>query len=406
MKKSFLLIGVFAIAALFNACKTTDPADAPITAVKLQPAEATLAPGDQIRLSPVSEPEGTKGKYVWSSSNDSVATVSDNGTVTAMNYGEAVITCKETNSNIEAKAKITVVEYYKTLAFTQCYLGIKDYDSINTVDYHHSTYGDFKVHLCKGVVELFSEGFYVNADRKLDGTETGAIVALETPIAIALAKDNPGTKVATDFPNGVMFSLGQYVVGDYANPSWHQAAKGAIDEAKYIAGMQLWVDNFNKAGKWTNEGYELFQKAVSDAVSGTLLKFLVYDCSTEDPTNCGYYYYSMSAPDALITKAEIEVEGDQGSSPEMNVVSYLNMDAQFLDGDWGMELGFNKDSALEIKSNKLIYIDPINYTHGTKPQSTLGESHNGVRLTVDHAILPGEQVQVKLPDNFTLRTRK
>lgn len=403
MKKSFLLIGVLAIATLFNACK---PIEESITSVKLQPEEATLAPGDQIRLSASVEPNNLKGTFKWSSSNDSVATVSDNGTVTAMNYGEAYITCEETKSQKKAQAKITVVDYYKTLAFTQCYLGIMDLDSINTVDYHHSTYGDFKVHVCKGMVELFSEGFYVNAERKLDGSEIGATVAIETPVAIALPKDNPGTKIATEFPNGVMFSLGSYVVGDYASLSWHQGLKGAINEAKYIAGMQLWVDDYNKAGKWTNEGYELFKKAVEESVSGTVLKYLVYDCASDDPTDCGYYYYSMSAPDAIILKAEIEVEGDQGSSPEMNVVSYLNMDAQFLDGSWGMDIGYNADSALVINGNKLIYHDPFNYTHGTKPENTLAESYNGVSLMVDHTVLPGEQVKVKLPDNFSLRVRK
>jgi hypothetical protein len=405
MKKSFLLIGILAVATLFNACNK-NPEDAAITSVKLQPEEVTLAPGDQVRLSVIVEPSQAKGTYVWTSSNEEVATVSDNGTVIAINLGEAVITCEETTSKIKAQSKITVVDYYKTLAFTQCYLGIPDWDSINTIDYHHDTYGDFKVHVCKGVVELFSEGFYINADRKLDGTEKGAIVLLETPVALALAEDNPGTKIAQDFPNGVVFSLGFYGVGDYAATSWHQALKGSIDEAKYIAGMQLWVDDYNKAGKWTQEGYELFQKAVEDAVSGTVLKFLVYECAQDDPTDCGYYYYSMGAPDALITKAEISVTGDEGSSPEMNIVEYLNMDAQFLDGDWGMELGYTADSALEIKSNKLIYIDPINYTHGTKPENTLAQSFNGVKLSVDHAILPGEKVQVKLPDNFTLRTRK
>ncbi len=405
MKKSFLLMGVLAVAMLFNACKPPS-GDATVTAVKLQPDAATLAVGDQIRLSVSVEPQGAKGKFVWTSSNDSIATVSDNGTVTAMNLGEAIITCEETGSKIKAQAKITVEEYYKTLAFTQCYLGIMDLDSINTVDYHHSTYGDFKVHVCQGVVELFSEGFYVNADRKLDGAERGAIVRLEAPVAMALAEDNPGTKVATDFPNGVMFSLGKYVVGEYATPSWHQAQRGVIDDAKYIAGMQLFVDDYNKNGKMTQTGYEYFKKAVEDAVSGAILQFFVYDCSDEDPTDCGYYYYSMSAPDAIITKAELEVEGDEGSSPEMNVISYLDMDAQYLGGDWGLELGYNADSALVIKNDKVLYLDPYKYTFGTKPASVLGESHNGVRLVVDHAIRPSEQVKVKLPENFTLRVRK
>lgn len=68
--------------------------------------------------------KGTKA-IKWTSSDKSVATVSKKGKVTAVNYGTAVITAKDSN-NKTYKCKISVVPKNRSIVFQMLYVAVND----------------------------------------------------------------------------------------------------------------------------------------------------------------------------------------------------------------------------------------------------------------------------------------
>lgn len=79
----------------------------PLTAIRLSAASAALVPGDTCTLAATAEPENATGfKVTWRSSDDAVASVSDDGMVTAQGIGQAVILAS--CGDVSAECTITV----------------------------------------------------------------------------------------------------------------------------------------------------------------------------------------------------------------------------------------------------------------------------------------------------------
>ena len=74
----------------------------PVAGVTLNKTSANLAVGDTLSLTATVAPTNATNKTVtWSSSNPLVATVSDDGVVTAVGAGEAIITATATNGTTD-----------------------------------------------------------------------------------------------------------------------------------------------------------------------------------------------------------------------------------------------------------------------------------------------------------------
>lgn len=82
--------------------------------LQLTPAKATLyvgsdGVGESIALVALVRPEGAEGALSWKSSKSAVASVDENGVVTAHKAGTAVITCRTNDgSNLKRTCNITV----------------------------------------------------------------------------------------------------------------------------------------------------------------------------------------------------------------------------------------------------------------------------------------------------------
>ncbi len=77
--------------------------------VILSIAEKTIFKGENFTLTPEVYPESAANKAVtWSSSKPAVATVDENGKITPVSNGSAVITCKTVEGGYTAQCKITV----------------------------------------------------------------------------------------------------------------------------------------------------------------------------------------------------------------------------------------------------------------------------------------------------------
>lgn len=112
MKKTLILTTVLCFAALLSSCKKDDgPSTVPVQSVSVSPATLTLEVGNTSTLTAtVSPTDATEGKVVWTSSNEAVATVSEDGLVSAVAEGSATVTA--TAGGVSGSSAITVSAAY------------------------------------------------------------------------------------------------------------------------------------------------------------------------------------------------------------------------------------------------------------------------------------------------------
>ena len=91
-----------------------------ITAIELDKQTAVVIEGETLQLKAIITPEDATNKVVsWASSNPNVATVDENGLVTAIGLGNAMITAVTTDgSNLSAMCRVTVTSLSATNGFT------------------------------------------------------------------------------------------------------------------------------------------------------------------------------------------------------------------------------------------------------------------------------------------------
>lgn len=89
-----------------NGTLTVTPVPVPATSITLNTASQKLETGKSFQLTATVAPANTSDKVVWSSSNEAVAKVAADGTVTAVKVGTAVITA--TAGSVKATCTVTV----------------------------------------------------------------------------------------------------------------------------------------------------------------------------------------------------------------------------------------------------------------------------------------------------------
>ena len=117
MKKMWKALAVLTAIALFGsaftACKSDDDGDddVSVTGVSLDKPSAELEVGGTLTLTPTIEPaNATNPNVSWSSSDENVATVDENGTVTAKAVGTADIIVTTEDGGKTATCTVTVKE--------------------------------------------------------------------------------------------------------------------------------------------------------------------------------------------------------------------------------------------------------------------------------------------------------
>lgn len=108
MKRKTLLFTVVALLSL-SGCTTT-PTKVEVDSIKLNETSKTLTVDDTFQLTATVSPEDATDKTVtWSSSKDDVASVSEEGMVTALKAGTTTITVtSKSNNTVKATCNITV----------------------------------------------------------------------------------------------------------------------------------------------------------------------------------------------------------------------------------------------------------------------------------------------------------
>ena len=410
MKKVlFLAASVLGSALLLTGC--TEPVNnTEVTGITVTPSSYTFTLGDDpLRLSCALEPKGVDATIEWESSNEEVATVDGVGKVTALNLGEATITATVKGTDKKAECKIVVKSLEENLKFTEAYIGIMDYDSVNTVVYEHSQLGKINVHVGTGRVQLFTEGLYFNASGKLDGAKRGGWIYISTPIALAYADENKDNPNMAQYQNGVSFSLGSFAIdlekADTVETKWHHAQKGYNDDNVFTSYLSKWVESFNKEGKFTQENYQDFAYAGIYGFGGTQLTLKEY--ATDEEGESSYEAYPNwlweYTPNGIVTSGELYVSGEKGSSEHMTKIDYMNVNVKFVDTDTiGIPGAYFavENNQYVLKSTGVEFGKEVNYLTGEKP----AQAPAGISIFVDH-ILPRvsdnemEGKAIALPNN-------
>lgn len=106
----FLLTGL--ILACLSACgsdepDSTKPGDVTVQSVSVTPDETTLQIGQTVQLKAAITPAEAVAEVDWTTSDAAVATVAEDGTVTAVSVGTATVTASAGGKT--AKCTVTVI---------------------------------------------------------------------------------------------------------------------------------------------------------------------------------------------------------------------------------------------------------------------------------------------------------
>ena len=207
MKKNFVLpvlAAVAAVALVFTGCNPDDPEPVKVSSITVSPLTATLEIDETVTLSAVVAPANAENAtYTWSSSDETKATVTSAGVVTAKGAGEVIITATANDgSNVKGSATITVspvpvvptvaIAFAENLSLAE----VNTFDYSEIVDEEGAPVEDLSVvvstpgSIGKITLKLTTDVEVINAALTgmeiADGFELGALEA-ESPVAVALA---------------------------------------------------------------------------------------------------------------------------------------------------------------------------------------------------------------------------
>ena len=121
MKRLLPFIALAAVTVLSVFSCQQEPEEIRVSSISLSKSTLELTVGDQASLDATISPDNATNKKIsWSSSKESVATVTPDGIVEAVSAGTAFITARSEDSGVNAKCEITVKE--KVISVTRIFL--------------------------------------------------------------------------------------------------------------------------------------------------------------------------------------------------------------------------------------------------------------------------------------------
>ena len=107
MKKLSFFAILVSMALVFTACPGPDDPEVRVESITIYPAILSLVIEETGQLTATLAPEGVIAEITWSSSNTAVATVNNNGLVTAVSVGSATITATADGRTAEVPVGVT-----------------------------------------------------------------------------------------------------------------------------------------------------------------------------------------------------------------------------------------------------------------------------------------------------------
>lgn len=215
---------------------TTEPTAEPTTVIypsrlELNKSSLTLGIGEKYTL--LKNTDGSDYPFDFSSSNSSIATVDNKGTITAVSCGTATVTCLSKNG-LKANCKVTVGKMAQsvTLNKTSLTLGVGEKFDLNsyipdgTVAYFRLYYSDNSevAHVEKsgGMVTAKKQGTSKITCKLYNGAiATCTITVKAAPSSVSLSVSNQTVKVGDDFTISEKTNSGSYAY----NFTWSSSNK-------------------------------------------------------------------------------------------------------------------------------------------------------------------------------------
>ena len=314
--------------AFTAACQVTVEAKPVVTSVSLNVTTLELVVGRTAVLEPGFVPEDAQNKDVtWSSSNEAAATVDENGKVTAVAAGTAVITVTTAEGGLTAECTVTVTDKTEisnnTFSVDQAAEGVpvinnSDYTLKLDMDAEKGTIRSAAIYDTEGNVAEEIDSYMVNivTDYDTDGKTPKTFYTLVFTDGKWDTSYDSGTKGAYEY-KGVEYFVAGGVVNQNANgliytgaDGWRFLAAGHVvtgyEGLVMYADKWFWIDANGKC----DENYAAI-------VDWNGAKFLVhggrlrtdYTGFTYDPQNPGTWYHITAGQvwgDGVITDKSIE----------------------------------------------------------------------------------------------------
>ncbi len=288
------------------------------------------------------------GKFTWTSEDESVATVTSRGEITAEGYGTTNIVCTEA-SGAKATCKVNVVTMLETFkSFPTASVAIPEVKDNTMYDLFKIKLDDMedsvmvRAYLAETAIRLFSEGtYYANGSGELTGPEMMAMMYIP---AFVYYIDHTTCPEAVEEGKHVINGL----TSRYFETTMDTVANGLVPSI--VNNEAYWTHITAAAEAWTNGDTQSYYKecmlASSEGVTGAALTIYKYDA--ED----GYQPVSWM-PDAIITRAKIGLIGNE----DYEYMYYVNgaVEIQPILGDYGLGVYVEEDDfgTMTIKSEKM-----------------------------------------------------
>ena len=171
---------------IFQTYVTEMPAYNKVTGINLDKEELYISIGENLKINAYIEPANANNtKINFKSDDEKIATIDENGVITAQKEGETIIyAISEENENIKAKCKITVVRKMQEAEVQFTVPLILNNLDVSGIDYNQNTVGDIKNNIISNLEivivnsnnEILSDDAIIGTGNKIQVKEDGKIL--------------------------------------------------------------------------------------------------------------------------------------------------------------------------------------------------------------------------------------
>ena len=171
---------------IFQTYVTEMPAYNKVTGINIDKEELYIPIGENFKINAYIEPANANNtKINFKSGNEKIATIDENGVITAQKEGETIIyAISEENENIKAKCKITVVRKMQEAEVQFTAPLILNNLDVSGIDYTQNTVGDIKNNIISNLEivivnsnnEILSDDAIIGTGNKIQVKEDGKIL--------------------------------------------------------------------------------------------------------------------------------------------------------------------------------------------------------------------------------------
>lgn len=171
---------------IFQTYVTEMPAYNKVTGINLDKEEIYISIGENLKINAYIEPANANNtKINFKSDDEKIATIDENGVITAQKEGETIIyAISEENENIKAKCKITIVRKMQEAEVQFTAPLILNNLDVSGIDYTQNTVGDIKNNIISNLEivivnsnnEILSDDAIIGTGNKIQVKEDGKIL--------------------------------------------------------------------------------------------------------------------------------------------------------------------------------------------------------------------------------------